>query len=55
MHYYLALVYADSGDYQNAKSHAIKAHKSGYTPDEKTPDLRAKLVKAGVWTDKDGK
>ena len=54
-HYYMGLAYADSGDYLNAKSHAIKAHKLGYKVDEKSPDLRGKLVKAGVWTDKDGK
>jgi len=54
-HYYMGLAYADLGDYQNAKSHAVKARNLGYKADKKSPDLRGKLIKAGVWTDKDGK
>ena len=45
LHYNLGLLYADMGDYKDAKVYAEKAYAAGYP----LPGLRDKLKRAGMW------
>lgn len=44
-HYYLGLLYLEKGNFDKAKFHAQKAYSLG----QQLPDLREKLIKAGMW------
>jgi tetratricopeptide (TPR) repeat protein len=49
VHYNLGLLYADRGEYPQARDHAVRAYELGYP----LPGLRAKLQRAGQWIDAD--
>ena len=48
VHYYLSLLYLDMGNTEKAKFHAEKSYKLG----QEKPELRERLIKAGLWRTK---